>query len=102
MSNNKTELMTVPVQHALLKPNLLMGAEKSLLMMIGSFLIIPLYTARSWVIPIIIIALWIVMLFTLRKLAKFDPQIGGIFQKYIGYRKYYSHDTNPYSKGYKH
>jgi type IV secretion system protein VirB3 len=98
MVDGLSGLRRSPIHRALSRPNLLMGADRELVLITGLaaailiFVVLTIYSVLSGV------AVWIVIVGALRMLAKADPLMRRVYLRHISYRPYYRPTTSPWRK----
>jgi len=98
MADNLSGLHRNRIHRALSRPNLLMGADRELVLITGLaatvliFLVLTIYSALLGV------AIWIVVVGILRMMAKADPLVRQVYVRHVSYRPYYRPTTSPWRK----
>lgn len=96
MDKSDDELVLVRTYQVLMRPSLLMGMERNPAILLTSLLLgigilsFNLVTITSFTL------LWLVASFSLRTLAKYDPQMIGIYRRYLTWRPYYPPNDTPF------
>lgn len=86
------------IHRALSRPNLLFGADRELVLVVGLasailvFVVLTLYAAICGVL------LWTFCVGCLRLMAKSDPYMRPVYLRYIGYRSQYRSTTSPWRR----
>jgi type IV secretion system protein VirB3 len=90
------ELKTIPVHSALNRPNLFLGGERELMLLLGLMCALLVFIALT--LPTIIMGavIWIVFSSLLRMMAKSDPLMSKIYIKQIKYKSYYPAHSTPF------
>jgi type IV secretion system protein VirB3 len=86
------------IHRALSRPNLLMGADRELVLITGlasAILIFVVLTAYSALFGL---AVWIIIVGLLRIMAKSDPLMRQIYIRHISYRSHYRTTTSPWRR----
>lgn len=91
------EQRKIPVHRALNRPNLLMGGERSLVLMSLLTAAIVCFTASSWIMLGIGILLWFFLQMALIQMAKADPQMSMIYLRHVRYKPYYPARSGEYA-----
>lgn len=78
-------LRTAPIHRSLIRSNLLLGCDRELLVLSACFSAALIFTGMTKLSMITGIALWFVSLFLFRMMAKADPQMRQVFQRYRFY-----------------
>lgn len=90
------ELKAIPVHSALNRPNLFLGGERELMLLLGLMCALLVFIALT--LPTIIMGavIWIVFSSLLRMMAKSDPLMSKIYIKQIKYKSYYPAHSTPF------
>ena len=94
--NNENQLKSVKVHSALNKPNLLLGGERELMLMVGLFSSVMIFIALTWQTFIIGVLLWTILSMLLRMMAKADPMMSKIYLRQLKYRDFYAAHSTPF------
>ena len=89
--------LSVPLHQSLLRPMLLMGAERELILALGviaGVFIVSLF--QLWA-AIFGVALWLVGAWVLTRAANFDPQLSKTFTRSLKYKKLYKSGATPFA-----
>ena len=86
------------IHRALSRPNLLMGADRELLLLTGLAAVILIFVVLTVYSALIGIAVWIVIAGVLRMMAKADPLMRKVYIRHISYRPYYKATTSPWRR----
>lgn len=85
-----------PIHSALHRPNLVLGGDRELVMFAGLLSCLLVYTLQ--LVPALLgIGMWFWALHMLRKMAKADPRMRGVYQRHRLYRTYYPARSTPFS-----
>ena len=85
-----------PVYKSLFRPPLLMGGDRELIIISGAiFLALPI-SSQSLVITGCCIVLWLITIFTARRMAKKDPMLRHIYLKSLAYQAVYPAKASPW------
>lgn len=80
----------IPFHSSLNRSNLLLGGERTLVMMSALIAVILVFAASFKVHAIVLgVVFWVVMHAALVRLAKADPEMSRIYQRHLRYRAYY-------------
>jgi type IV secretion system protein VirB3 len=90
------KLQAIKVHSALNKPNLLLGGERELMLMVGLFSALMIFIAMTWQTFIIGIALWVILSMLLRMMAKADPLMSKIYLRQLKYKDFYTAHSSPF------
>lgn len=97
-----SNIRTIPIRRVLNRPNLFLGGDRELVqvsMLLAFVLIIASIDSinSNYYVAVIGIAFWLITLYFLRKLAKFDPLARNIaIRAMTKYRKYYPPRATPF------
>jgi type IV secretion system protein VirB3 len=94
--NNEHQLNSVKVHAALNKPNLLLGGERELMLIVGLFSSVMVFIAMTWQTFIIGVTLWLILTMLLRMMAKADPLMSKIYFRQLKYRDFYRAHSTPF------
>ena len=86
------------IHRALSRPNLLMGADRELVLLTGLAAIILIFVVLTWFSTLIGIAVWIAVIGVLRVMAKADPMMRRIYARHILYRPHYRPTSTPWRR----
>lgn len=89
------ELRKIPIYQALNRPNLLFGAERELVIIVGIIVFALVFLALSIPAFILGLCLWVVMVGFLRMMAKADPMMSKIYRRQLHFQSYYPARANP-------
>ncbi|EGA8561847.1 TPA: conjugal transfer protein TrbD [Campylobacter coli] len=92
------ELQRIDIYSALNKPNLIFGADRELILMVGVISFALIFTGATLITSVIGIALFFVCGLLLRLMAKSDPLMRQIFIRQNKYKKFYYPQSTPFSK----
>jgi type IV secretion system protein VirB3 len=96
MHRDENTLKAVKVHSALNRPNLLLGAERELTLMLGLICTIMVFLALTWQTALLGIVLWGVLLTLLRMMAKADPMMSKIYLRHLRYKAFYPAHSTPF------
>lgn len=86
------------IHRALSRPNLLMGADRELLLVTGLAAIILIFVVLTLYSALFGIAVWIVVVAGLRMMARSDPMMRRIYIRHIAYRSHYRPTSTPWRR----
>ena len=86
------------IHRALSRPNLLMGADRELVLIIGLAAVILIFVVLTVYSTLFGIAVWIVIVGLLRLMAKADPLMRQVYVRHISYRACYKPTTSPWRR----
>jgi len=80
----------IAIHRSLNRPHLLLGAERSLVLLTGMVTALLVFSGNISVVSITLaVVFWTSSFWALVRMAKADPQMSRIYQRHIGYRAYY-------------
>jgi type IV secretion system protein VirB3 len=82
-------LRRLPIYRSLSRPQLLLGAERELVLVLGMLAAILVFAAQTLVAVLAGSALWLAGVCLLRRMAKADPFMSRVYLRHIRYRAYY-------------
>lgn len=98
MADAPTPLSRSTIHRALSRPNLLMGADRELVLLTGLAAVIMIFVVLTWFSTLIGIGVWIGVIGMLRMMAKADPMMRRVYARHIGYRPSYRPTSTPWRK----
>ena len=98
MAEFGTSLQRSRIHRALSRPNLLMGADRELVLVTGLASIILIFVVLTWVSALFGLAVWTVIVGLLRMMAKADPQMRRVYLRHITYRPHYRPTSSPWRR----
>lgn len=93
-----TPLARSRIHRALSRPNLLMGADRELVLLTGLAAVILIFVVLTWFSALFGIAIWIAVVAALRMMAKADPLMRKVYVRHIGYRQNYRPTSSPWRR----
>ncbi len=78
-----------PVRQSLLRPQLMMGAERELVMGSGMIVVMLVFGLNNAVLAGIGIAFWLMALPLFQKMAKSDPELTRVYVRHVNKKIYY-------------
>ncbi len=96
--------MSTPLRHttifrALHRPNLVMGAERELILTAALLCAGVGFTAMNLPATIASAGIWLVLAGPLRMMAKSDPRMSQVYMRHIRYLAYYAPRSRPWREG---
>lgn len=85
MAESLSGLQRSRIHRALTRPNLLMGADRELVLLTGLAAVILIFVVLTVYSALFGIAVWVVILWLLRMMAKFDPLMRQVYMARIGF-----------------
>lgn len=86
------------IHRALSRPNLLMGADRELLLFTGLVAIILIFVVLTLYSALFGIAIWFVIVGALRMMAKSDPLMRHVYVRHLRYRHHYLPTSSPWRR----
>lgn len=96
MTEVRTGLTRSRIHRALSRPNLLMGADRELVLMTGLASAISAFVVLTWFSVLFGIMVWISVVGALRYMAKTDPAMRRVYMRHMRYRPIYRPTTRPW------
>lgn len=84
------------IHRALSRPNLLLGADRELVLLTGLVAVILIFVVLTIYSAILGAAVWIAIVGALRMMAKSDPVMRRVYLRHISYKPYYRATTSPW------
>ena len=98
MADPVSKLRRNRIHRALSRPNLLMGADRELVLITGLAAIILIFVVLTAYSVLFGIAVWIVFVAALRMMAKADPMMRRVYLRHISYRSSYRATSSPWRR----
>lgn len=98
MAEAQTPLSHSMIHRALSRPNLLMGADRELVLLTALAAVILVFVVLTWFSALFGAAIWIVVVAVLRMMAKADPMMRRVYIRHIAYRPVYRATSTPWRK----
>jgi type IV secretion system protein TrbD len=81
----------IPIHRSLNRPHLLLGAERSLVLLVAMVTAILLFSGNISAPTILLgVGFWTCSFWALVRMGKADPQMSQVYQRHIRYHPYYS------------
>ncbi|MDI5925243.1 conjugal transfer protein TrbD [Rhizobium leguminosarum] len=93
-----TTLQRNPIHRALSRPNLLLGADRELVLITGLASIILIFVVLTIYSALFGATLWIVIVAALRMMAKADPLMRRVYVRHMTYKPYYRATSTPWRR----
>jgi len=90
------EIRQVPIRRSLNRSNLLLGAERELVLLTGMMAFSLIFIGMSFVIAVIGVLIWLTLTALLRIMAKTDPVLSKVYIQHIKYQPYYAAKSTPF------
>jgi type IV secretion system protein TrbD len=81
---------TIPIHLSLIRPILLMGAERELVLISGIIAAVLIMSLERLIFSIVGVVFWGLSLAVLQKAAKADAQFSRVYLRHTNYRAYYA------------
>ena len=98
MAESLSGLQRNRIHRALSRPNLLMGADRELVLITGLAAVILIFVVLTIYSALFGIAVWIVIVGILRMMAKADPMMRKVYIRHVSYRHTYKATTSPWRR----
>ena len=86
------------IHRALLRPNLLMGADREPVLLPGLAAVILIFVVLTWYAALFGVAIWTFTVGLLRMMAKADPAMRRVYMRHVGYRRHYRPTSSPWRR----
>lgn len=98
MADLGSSLQRTRIHRALSRPNLLMGADRELVLVTGLASIILIFVVLTWISAVFGLAVWSVIVGLLRIMAKADPLMRRVYLRHITYHSHYRPTSSPWRR----
>lgn len=98
MSDQTSTLERNAIHRALSRPNLLLGADRELVLLTGLAAIILIFVVLTLYSALLGVAVWTLVVSVLRMMAKADPMMRQIYLRHIFYRPGYRATSGPWRR----
>jgi type IV secretory pathway TrbD component len=98
MAEAGSTLIRSRIHRALSRPNLLMGADRELVLLTALTAVILIFVVLTWYAALFGIAVWLIAVAALRMMAKADPLMRRVYVRHISYRSHYRPTSTPWRK----
>ena len=98
MAESGSALVRSRVHRSLSRPNLLMGADRELVLLTALAAIILIFVVLTWYAALLGIAIWLIAVGALRMMAKADPLMRRVYVRHISYKTFYRATSSPWRK----
>ena len=98
MADAGSNLSRSRVHRALSRPNLLMGADRELVLLTALAAVILIFVVLTWYSALFGVAFWIAIVAILRMMAKADPLMRRVYIRHISYKAFYRATSSPWRK----
>lgn len=86
------------IHRALSRPNLLMGADRELVLLTGLASAILIFVVLTWYATLFGVTIWLVVVAALRMMARSDPLMRRVYVRHITYRSQYRATSTPWRR----
>jgi type IV secretion system protein TrbD len=86
------------IHRALSRPNLLLGADRELVLITGLAAVILIFVVLTVYAALFGMAIWVVIVGALRMMAKSDPLMRQVYIRHISYKPIYKATTSPWRR----
>lgn len=98
MAESLSGLQRNRIHRALSRPNLLMGADRELVLLTGLAAVTLIFVVLTIYSALFGVAVWIVIVGLLRMMAKSDPLMRKVYVRHISHKPYYKATTSPWRR----
>ena len=98
MAESPSGLRSNRIHRALSRPNLLMGADRELVLITGLAAVILIFVVLTIYSALFGVAVWIVIVGLLRMMAKADPLMRQVYVRHVSYKHYYKATSSPWRR----
>lgn len=98
MADSLASLRRNRIHRALSRPNLLMGADRELVLLTGLAAVILIFVVLTIYSALFGVMVWVLIVGVLRMMAKSDPFMRQVYVRHISYKPYYKATTSPWRR----
>lgn len=98
MTESASNLARSRIHRALSRPNLLLGADRELVLLAGLAAAILIFVVLTWYAALFGGAIWLMAVAVLRMMAKTDPLMRKVYIRHISYRPSYRATSTPWRR----
>lgn len=98
MTEPGSNLARSRVHRALSRPNLLLGADRELVLLTGLAAAILIFVVLTWYAALFGVAIWLMAVAVLRMMAKTDPLMRKVYIRHISHRPLYRATPTPWRR----
>lgn len=98
MAEPGSNLARSRVHRALSRPNLLMGADRELVLLTALAAVILIFVVLTWYAALFGLAIWMIAVAALRMMAKADPLMRRVYIRHISYQTFYRATSSPWRR----
>ena len=92
---------TIPLHRALIRPILLLGAERELVLSTALLAAGLIFSVHQWWSAVLGGGLWLVGLAALQRMAKADPLLSQVLARHLRYQHGYPARATPFAKDWR-
>lgn len=92
----------ITIHKAGVRPILFMGGDRQMVLFSGLISGVLIFACMQLVPVVFGIALWMVSLFVLRRIAKADPLMRNVYIRHLMYQRYYPARSTPFCENRRH
>lgn len=96
MAESGSNLIRSQIHRALSRPNLLIGADRELVLLSGLVAIILIFVVLTWYAALFGMMFWLVAVAALRMMAKADPLMRRVYLRHVSYKTCYRATSSPW------
>lgn len=80
----------MPIHHSLIRPHLLLGAERHLVLFCGLLSALVMFSGTLSLFSVGFgVVFWVASLWALVRMGRADAQMSRVYQRHVAYRRYY-------------
>jgi type IV secretory pathway TrbD component len=98
LTESGSNLARSRIHRALSRPNLLLGADRELVLLTGLAAAILIFVVLTWYAALFGVAIWLMAVAVLRMMAKTDPLMRKVYIRHISYRPSYRATSTPWRR----
>lgn len=98
MAERLSRLQRNRIHRALSRPNLLMGADRELVLLTGLMAVILIFVVLTIYSAVFGVLIWMAIFGTLRLMAKADPLMRRVYLRHVSYRQCYRATSSPWRR----
>ncbi len=91
----------IPLHRALIRPILLLGAERELVLSTALLAAGLVFSVHQWWSLILGVGLWLIGLAALQRMAKADPSLSQVLARHLRYQAWYPARATPFAKDWR-
>ncbi|ATU95404.1 conjugal transfer protein TrbD [Phyllobacterium zundukense] len=98
MAEFGSNLIRSRIHRALSRPNLLMGADRELVLLSALAAVILIFVVLTWYAAMAGMMFWLVAVAVLRMMAKADPLMRRVYLRHVSYKSVYRATSSPWRR----